>query len=156
MHEPSSKFLNRVIEGRTGESEERKSFSAERQQAAQSFNLHVEHKDGRRSEGFAWSHYTGYRWTDEGSLERLVLLFGARAVEIEGQNLGPLVGEIRQGQLNGIRELAGAQALMLAQNNADDQPIIQAIREYPDFDEIFKTIKGEEKGETRHARSTDR
>ena len=57
-------------------------------------------KTGARAEGFAWSHYAGYQWTDEGERERLVVIFGGRAVEIEGHNLGVLITEIREGQLN--------------------------------------------------------
>ena len=47
--------------------EDAKSFTSERQHTAQAFNLHVERRDGRRAEGFAWSHYVGYEWTDEGA-----------------------------------------------------------------------------------------
>ena len=54
------------------------------------------------SEGFPWSHYAAYQWTDDGARETLVVLFGTRAIEIEGHNLGVLVAEIREGQLNGI------------------------------------------------------
>src|ERR1700733_834822 len=100
MAEAKSKFLRQIIENEA----EAKSFTSERQLTAQAFNLHVEHKDGRSSEGFAWSHYTGYQWQDEGEQERLVVVFGTRAIEIEGHHLGVLVNEIREGQLNRIGE----------------------------------------------------
>ena len=79
-------------------------------------------------------------------------MFGARAVEIEGHNLGVLVSKIREGQLNGIRELSGAQALSLQESNPDNQPIITAVRSYPDFAELLKELKGgDDEHETGHA-----
>lgn len=125
-----------------------RSYTSERQHTAQSFNLHVERRDGRRSEGFAWSHYAGYQWTDEGSHERLVVVFGMRAVEIEGHNLGLLINEIREGQLNGIRELASGQAQLLQQANPDNQPVITAVKIFPDFEEVLKEIKGDGEHDT--------
>jgi hypothetical protein len=156
MPEPKSKFLDRILDTRNGETEAPASFTKERQHSAQSFNLHVERKDGRRSEGFAWSHYVGYQWTDEGSHERLVVVFGMRAVEIDGHNLGVLVSEIREGQLNGIRELASGQKMLLEQRNPDNQPIIASVKSYPEFDDILKAIKGEDERETRFTRKHER
>jgi hypothetical protein len=153
MPEAKSKFLHKLLETPEPES---KGFSKERQLSAQSFNLHVERRDGRRAEGFAWSHYVGYQWTDEGEHEKLVVIFGERAVEIEGHNLGILVTEIRDGQLNGIREMASGQARLLAHANADNEPVITAVRSYPDFDEILKEIKGENDDKARHARRAER
>jgi hypothetical protein len=140
MPETKSKFLDRILEPGV---EGARSFGKERQLTAQAFNLHVERKDGRKTEGLAWSHYAGYQWTDEGSHERLVVIFGMRAVEIEGQNLGVLVAEIRDGQLNCVRELTTRQATLLKDANTDGEPVISSIRTYPDFDEILKEIKGE-------------
>jgi hypothetical protein len=129
-----------------------KTFTSERQHTAQAFNLHVERRDGRKAEGLAWSHYSGYQWTDEGSHERLVVIFGMRAIEIEGHNLGVLVAEIREGQLNSIRELASGQAQLLQQGNPDNQPVITSVKSFPDFEALLKDIKGEDERETGHAR----
>src|SRR5271165_2500478 len=119
MPDTKSRFLNRILESSEAGAEGEPSFTKERQHTAQAFNLHVERRDGRHAEGFAWSHYTGYDWRDEGDRERLVLLFGERAVEIEGHNLAILVGEIREGQLNGIKELVSRQATLLENANPD-------------------------------------
>jgi hypothetical protein len=144
-------LLRNTVRGDAGDDTER-TFTAERQLTAQAFNLHVEYRDGRRSEGFAWSHYGGNQWSDDGSHETLVVMFGARAVEIEGHNLGVLVSKIREGQLNGIRELSGAQALSLQESNPDNQPIITAVRSYPDFAELLKELKGgDDEHEAGHA-----
>ena len=156
MPETKSKFLGKILEDKTTSADEGKSFSSERQHTEQAFDLHVERRDGRRAEGFAWSHYAGYRWTDEGDHERLIVVFGVRAVEIEGHNLGVLVGEIREGQLNGIRELASGQKLLLEQGNPDNEPIIGSVKIFPDFDEVLKSIKGEDERETRHTRRAER
>jgi len=145
MPEGKGKFLERILEP-----EGRKSFSSERQLAPQAFSLHVERRDGRQAEGFAWSHYMGYRWTDEGEHERLVVIFGERAVEIEGRNLGVLVSEIRDGQLNGIRELASRQRTLLESANPGNEPIIGSVRAYPDFEEILREIKGEDDDKHEH------
>jgi len=132
--------LERILE----RGEEDKAFTKERQHTAQAFTLHVESKDGRRSEGFAWAHYLGYRWEDNGDSEKLILIFGDRAVEIEGHNLGPLVDEIRECKLNSIREMPTARQMLLRNANPDGEPIISAIRSYPDVEEMLKDIKGED------------
>jgi hypothetical protein len=139
MPEAKSDFVKRLFDDKQDAG---KAFTAERQLTAQAFNLHVERRDGRHSEGFAWSHYTGYRWTDENDHEKLVVLFGTRAVEIEGHNLGALVHEIREGQLNGVKELVTAEAA-LKQANADTEAVISSIKTYPDFEELLKEIKGD-------------
>ena len=150
MHEAKNRFLNKIIEEKgAGEGP---AFTKERQHTAQAFNLHVERKDGRRTEGFAWSHYLGYQWTDEGAHERLVVIFGARAVEIEGHNLGVLVTEIREGQLNSIRELASRQATLLEHEKPDGGPIISSVKSYPDFEQILRDIKGEDDDKQQHVR----
>jgi hypothetical protein len=156
MPEPKSRFIDKILDGKGPSAEEGRSFTSERQHTAQAFNLHVERRDGRRTEGFAWSHYAGYQWTDEGGAERLVVIFGARAIEIEGHNLGVLVNEIRDGQLNSIRELASGQAKLLQQGNPDNQPVITGVKSYPEFEDILKEIKGEDDRETRHARRLER
>jgi hypothetical protein len=149
MPDTKSKFLNRIIDEKsTGN--EGAAFTKERQHTAQAFNLHVERKDGRRTEGFAWSHYMGYQWTDDGHHERLVVIFGSRAVEIEGHNLGVLVTEIREGQLNSIRELASRQATLLEHEKPDGGPIISSVKSYPDFEQILKDIKGEDDDKPEH------
>src|SRR5580658_6967635 len=156
MPEAKSRFLKELIDKKGAGAEEPKSFTAERQHTAQAFNLHIERRDGRQTEGFAWSHYAGYRWTDEGTHERLVVIFGGRAVEIEGYHLGALVDEIREGQLNGIRELTSGQGTLLTRDNPDNEPVVTSVKMYPDFEEVLKEIKGEEKHETRFARKFER
>jgi hypothetical protein len=149
MPETKSRFVNRIIDEKAPDTA---AYTKERQHTAQAFNLHVERKDGRKSEGFAWSHYAGYQWTDEGERERLVVIFGARAVEIEGHNLGVLVTEIREGQLNSIRELASRQATLLEHDKPDSGPIISSVRSYPDFEQILKEIKGEDDDKSQHVK----
>lgn len=153
MPEARSRVVHKILE-QTGDAA--KSYSKERQLSAQSFALHVERRDGRSAEGFSWSHYVGHHWTQGGENEKLVVLFGERAVEIEGHNLKVLVEGIRDGQLNGIRELAAGQAALLRQANPDNEPIIEAIRCYPEFDEILKEIKGENDDKARFARRIER
>jgi hypothetical protein len=77
-------------------------------------------------------------------------------VEIEGHNLKVLVEGIRDGQLNGIRELAAAQAALLRQANPDNEPIIDSVKCYPEFDELLKEIKGENDDKGRFARRIER
>ena len=148
MPDAKSRFLRKLIDDSPTEA---KSFTSERQLTAQAFNLHVERRDGRSSEGFAWSHYVGYEWKDEGEQERLVVVFGARAVEIEGHHLGVLVAEIREGQLNLIRELTTGHGTLLALENPDNEPVITSVKTYPDFEQIIKDIKGDDERETGHA-----
>jgi|HubBroStandDraft_4_1064222.scaffolds.fasta_scaffold877054_1 hypothetical protein len=124
----------------------------ERQHAAQAFGLRVKFKDGRHTQGFAWSHYAGYEWADEGDQEKLTLLFGARALTIEGFNLSVLIRSIDEGQLKGIKELNHAQAEVMRIENSENEPIIIRVVSDPPFQEIVKEIKGEEEDEVGHAR----
>src|ERR1039458_8148393 len=152
MHDVKSKSLRRILDEKGPGSEEGKSFTSERQHTAQAFNLHVERRDGRHAEGFAWSHYVGYQWTDEGDKERLIVIFGARAIEIEGHHLNILTSQIREGQLSGIRELVSRQATLLEHDNPTEQPIIASVRSYPDFEEILREIKGEDDDKQQHTK----
>ena len=77
-----------------------------------------------------------------------VVTVGQGAVEIEGQNLGVLVNEIREGQLNSIRELTTGKTQLLLQGNPDNEPVISGVKTYPDLDQILKDLKGEEEHET--------
>jgi len=143
MSEQKGKFLGKILGEEAPDADEPASFTAERQHSAQAFNLHVERLTGRRAEGFGWSHYVGYQWTDEDECERLVVIFGNRAVEIKGHNLGVLVSKIREGQLKSIRELASGQSTLLERGNPDNQPIIAEVKSYPDFEEILNELKGD-------------
>lgn len=154
MHEAVKPRAVERILGERGDEE--KAFTKERQHTAQAFTLHVEWKDGRRTEGFAWAHYLGYRWNDNGDKETLVLIFGPRAVEIEGHNLGKLVEEIREGKLSSVREMNSSRQMLLSQSNPAEEPVIQAIRSYPDMDEILKELKGESDDKAGHARRVQR
>jgi len=148
-----SRALERILE----RGEEDKSFTKERQHTAQAFTLHVEWKDGRRTEGFAWAHFLGYRWVDNGDSERLILIFGDRAVEIDGHNLRALADEVRECKLNSIREMPTARQMLLRNGNPDGEPIISAIRSYPDVEEMLKEIKGEDDHDKAgHARRVQR
>jgi hypothetical protein len=152
MHDEKSRFLQKLLNEKGDLPEDNvPSYSSERQQTAQAFNLHVEKRDGMHAEGFSWGQYVGYYWTDEGSHERLLMVFGPRALEILGQYLRALVEEIRQGQLNLVRELTTAQRTQLEQSNPDHQPIIASVKSYPDLEEMLKEIKGENRREARNA-----
>src|SRR5579883_1979193 len=103
MPETKSRFLNKILDNR--EPEEEKAFTTERQLTAQAFDLHVETRDGLESEGFPWSHYSGRWHTKKGEMERLVILFGERVVDIEGLNLRAIIDQIREGRLTGVKEM---------------------------------------------------
>jgi hypothetical protein len=151
MPDEKSQFLRKLLNEKSDLPEENAPFTSERQHTAQAFNLQVEKRDGRHSEGFPWSHYSGCRWTNEGEHETLVILFGTRALEVLGQNLKVLVEDIREGKLNSVREMISARAT-LKEANADSDPIISDIRVYPDFEEILREIKGEQEHDTGFAR----
>src|SRR5580692_1605259 len=133
--EKSTRWLQKFMNDKSDLAEDTPSYGSERQLTSQAFNLHVEQKDGRRAEGFGWSHYVGYEWADEGAQERLTVVFGNRVIEIEGTNLGVLVDDIREGKLNRIRELATARGKQLEDENPENEPIIKAVKVYPDFKE---------------------
>jgi hypothetical protein len=82
-----------------------------------------------------------------GENERIIMLFSDGAIEIEGHNLKPLEDEIREYKLNSIREMATAAQMQLRHANPSGEPIISAIRSYPDVEEILREIKGEDEND---------
>ncbi len=78
-------------------------------------------------------------------------------MEIEGHNLGPLVAEIREGKLNLIREMPTARQLLLGDGNLSGEPVIVAVRSYPDVEKMMNEIKKEdEHGQGGHDRRVRR
>lgn len=63
---------------------------------------------------------------------------------------------IRDGQLNSVRELATVQQKLLRQSNKENQPVISAVKSYPDNEEILKEINGEENDKTGFTRRINR
>jgi hypothetical protein len=152
MHEQQrSRVLSQLLD-KTEVGGENKSYTKERQHTAQALTLHVQHKHGRHAEGFGWAHYVGYDWRDDGTVETLVVVFTSRLVEIKGHNLNVLVGQIRDGQLNGVYELESPQLRLLENGNQNDEPIISSVKSYPDFEDILREIKGEDDDKPRHAK----
>ena len=131
-----------------------RSSTRERQLTAEARSLLVEYLDGRRSEGFAWMHYAGFEWEDDGpDGERLTILFDPRFLEITGSNLGVLIDDIRDGRLNRLREMPGARRKQLEHSNPDNEPLIRAIRAFPSFRSILEEIRGDQDEQrTRNAR----
>jgi hypothetical protein len=109
----------------------------------QAFNLRVDLKDGRKKRGFSWSQYTDYQWSDEGDSEVLIILFGLRIVTVRGFHLDSLAREIDEGKLKTFEELMATEVREL-QSNPDDDPVVTAVEFYPPFEDIIKTLKGEE------------
>ena len=140
-----SRFLERILDPKSPD--EAKGFTAERQHTAQAFDLQVEKRDGRWSEGFPWHHYSGRKWTDEGSHERLVIFFSGRAVEILGHNLKPLIDQLREGRLTGVTEMLTSHAV-LSRAEGSAETIINNVEMYPDAEEILKEIKGDDGHDT--------
>jgi hypothetical protein len=122
----------------------------ERQPGAQAFTLRVKYSDNRRIEGFPWAHYTGYQWADsDDAKERLTLMFGTRAVVIEGYRLRNLLREIDDGRRRYLVELGETEARLAAQKPEENDAVIVSVKSYPDFEEMLKDIKGEHRSETR-------
>ena len=147
MPEARSKFVERILDTKP---EDGKAFTSERQLTAQALALHVDYRDGLSSEGAAWSHLGRYKWRDNGNHETLRIILGPMcAMEIVGHNLKILVGEIREGQLNGIKEMLSGQSALAVHDGSKD-PVINSVTAYPDFDQLFEEIKEEAKGESKH------
>ncbi len=135
-------IVDRILKKRD-EDEPEKSFTKERQHTAQAFSLHLDYRNGLSKEGVAWSHFGRYQWRNHGSHESLKIIFGGLCgVEITGHNFEPLLTDIRNGQLNGIKEMLSGQA-KLGQAEGVDDPIITGIKAYPDFDALFEALKEE-------------
>jgi len=148
-----SNFVKKLMRDNDLEPEQ-KSFSKERQHASQAFTLNIDYRDNLSSEGVTWSHFGRYQWKDLGSHERLRLMFGPMCgLEITGHNLQQLIADIRQGQLNGLKELVSGK-ITLAKSEGTTEPLIIAVNAFPDFDTQFESLKEEgkeEEHETGHA-----
>lgn len=143
MPEEKSQFLKKLLKDGEAQETGRLAFTNERQVTAQAFDLQVEGRDGRWSEGFPWHHYSGRRWTDEGSHERLVILFTGRSVEILGYNLKPLLEHLREGRLTGLSETLTPQ-VELALLAGSRETVITSVKTFPDFEEVLNEIKGDD------------
>ncbi|HTU44892.1 MAG TPA: hypothetical protein VMF91_07510 [Bryobacteraceae bacterium] len=98
------------------------------------------------------SHYSDYEWTDEGDKERLVILFGMRALTIEGELLAGTVDLLNEGRLTHIEEMTHSKVQELKRDNPHRLPIISRVTVDPDFQTILSAIKGEEEDEIRYPR----
>jgi hypothetical protein len=135
-----------------GKDEPRAAAVGERQPTAQAFTLTVAFKDGRRARGFAMSHYSDYEWTDEGEAEKLVILFGDRALTVEGELLEGVVSLLQEGRLTHLQEMTHREVQSLKQHNPDRKPIVTRATVEPDLQLILGAIRGEEGDETRYPR----
>jgi hypothetical protein len=117
----------------------------ERQHGITAFTLRVKYRNGRRIEAFAWSHYAGYQWAAlADGQERLTLMFGTRAVIVEGQGLQNLLREINEGRRRTITEMTEPEARLVLAEGEGDKAVVSRITVKPDFEEIVKEIAGEE------------
>lgn len=147
-------FAERLMGKAKGAEEPRSGATGERQLSALAFSLEVVFKDGRRARGFAMSGYSDYEWTDEGEMEQLVLLFGMRAITVEGELLGSVVALLREGRLMQIQEMTHREVQQLREHNPENKPIITRVTVEPDMQLILSAIRGEE-DETRNVRRVE-
>jgi hypothetical protein len=126
-------------------------ITREHQANVQAFALSVVFKDHRKRQTFAWSMYSGHEWTDDGTIETIVVLFGERGCKVRGYRLAALDRELSLGKRAAIREHTRAQAesLLVAEG---EEPIIISIETFPEFDEMLAHIRGEshDNGHARH------
>jgi hypothetical protein len=115
----------------------------ERQIGIQAFTLRVKYSNGRRVEGFSWHHYAGYEWDGEGEKEKLTLLFGMRAVVVEGYRLQNLLREIDDGRRRTLKEMSDTEARLALNTPEENEPVITRITAEPSFLEVIKELKGE-------------
>jgi hypothetical protein len=151
MHEGRSKFVQEILAEQT-ETPRNGDASDKEWQKVQAFTLRAELGDGRGVEGFPWAHYGGYRWTDEGEKEVLTLLFGGRALRIEGYNLRILLREIDDGRRRLIKAMSEPEAKLALYGGEREKALITGVKAYPDFEEIVREIKGEDDDKHRHVR----
>jgi hypothetical protein len=120
--------------------DQKKTYTSEH--TAQAQNLQVEYKTGRLVDVFTWPMFRRARWTDEGEHERLTIVFADGLIEIEGHNLRVLLDQINEGKLKGVKEQISSQVTLM-QANAAEEPVIRAVRSYPDFEEVLQEVKGD-------------
>jgi hypothetical protein len=126
------------------EPEWRRAFIVEREGAAQSFCLSVRSRDGRDMEGFAMSLYIRHKWIDRGAkLERLMLVFSAGGIYVEGQHLQRGLDALEEGKLKCIQAQDGNEIAMIKSHNADmrrqqeKEPIVSRVVVSPRFDDVL-------------------
>ena len=130
----------------------------ERGFAAQATNLRIWNKDGRLAAGLSWASYVTDEWEDEGTAEKLTLVFASRYVLLYGHHLLGLVRQIDEGRLRSVVEVDGLRAQELAAENAgirDESKktsIVVRVEVGPQIDELVSDLKGEEDDETRYPR----
>jgi len=152
MHEAAkSKTLARILD----RDEDVRSHTSERQHAAQAFALHLEYKDGRASENIPWMRFVRANLTDYSDCERLTVLFDNCVVEVDGHNLKAIEEDLRECRLKEIVELL-SQQVKLKRAEGAAEPLVSAIRCYPEIDIAVSQMKGEDDDQGRHARRLQR
>jgi hypothetical protein len=154
----AAKFLadpDALAEGAKGPSHERGFLG-------QATNLRVWDKSGRLAAGLSWASYVTDQWADEGTQERLTLVFASRYVVLWGSHLLALVRQIDEGRLRNIVEADELRAEQLRAENADIRDenkkaaIVLRAEVGPEIETMVSALKGEEEHEARHARRFER
>jgi len=124
----------------------RKAFVVEREGAAQAFCISVRSADGRDVDGFAMSLYVRHKWLDHGArTERLVLIFSAGAICIEGQHLQRGLDALEEGKLKRIQVQDSNEIALIRGHNADTrkvedkEPIVTRVIVSPRFDLLLES-----------------
>jgi hypothetical protein len=147
-------FAERLLGNRTPKDPEepRSAVAGERQPMAESHTVTAIFKEGRRRRGFAMAHYSDYEWTEAGNGERLVVLFGNRALTIEGELLDGVILLLETGRLTHVQELTQREVESLRRDNPGRKPIVTRLTVEPELQDMLSAIKGEEADENRYPR----
>jgi hypothetical protein len=124
----------------------RKAFLLEREGAAQAFCISVRSADGREADGFAMSLYVRHKWLDRNArVERLVLIFSAGAICIDGQHLQRGLDALEEGKLKRIQAQDSNEIALIRGHNADTrkaedkEPIVSRVIVTPRFDVLLES-----------------
>jgi hypothetical protein len=124
--------------------------SHERAFSGEATNLRIWDKTGRLAAGLSWASYVTDQWADDGTEERLTLVFASRYVVLRGSHLLALVRQIDEGKLRNIVEVDDLRAEQMRAENADIRDenkkvaIVRRAEVGPKIETMVSALKGEE------------
>jgi hypothetical protein len=153
----SEEMLRRVTETSAAPDDNKGRLTREHQTNVQAFSLTVLFKDRRRRETFPWSMYGGHKWTDDGDVETITVLFGERGCIVRGYRFDDLDRELSLGKRASISEHTKAQVQSMLAEEAKEakeamEAVILSVETFPAFPQLVAEIKGDDEDEDRPAR----
>jgi hypothetical protein len=146
-------LLGKVARGGEAPETAREGYVKERQTSGHADLLRLCYVSGRREETIPWALFSRGEWSDDGTRQRLTLVFSHCTVITVGEQMQSIRQAHNECQLKAIEEHSEREIEVRRGENADltqdhKKPIIYSITVEPSLKEAVRAIKGEKTDET--------